>query len=430
MPKRRTARSTSREASRRQPPSSQARLGPGLITGAADDDPSGIITYSQAGAQFGYQMGWTVVLTYPLMVAIQLVSAEIGRVSGRGLAENIARHFPPLAYPVVTMLLIANTFNIAADIGAMAECLRLIAGGSAVVYALGFGLVCLALQIWLSYRQYVRYLKWLTLTLFAYVAVVFTVNVPWREVLLGVVWPRISFSSQMLTVIVAVFGTTISPYLFFWQAVQEAEDVRTDPRAHPLRQRRGGARQQLGRIELDTYIGMAFSNLVALFVMISAAVALHSAGAKEIRTAVEAAQALQPLAGNFAVALFSMGIIGTGLLAVPVLAGSAAYAVAAILHWRRGLDLKLHQARGFYLIVGLATIGGAVLDVVKLDPIKALFWAAVINGIVAVPVMVTMLLLATKRSVMGDFVITRRLQLGGWLATGAMAGAVIAMLVA
>jgi Mn2+/Fe2+ NRAMP family transporter len=430
MRKRRTARSASRQASGRELQSSEARLGPGLITGAADDDPSGIITYSQAGAQFGYQMGWTVVLTYPLMVAIQLISAQIGRVSGRGLAENIARHFPPLAYPVVALLLIANTFNIAADIGAMAECLRLILGGSAVVYALGFGLVCLALQIWLSYRQYVRYLKWLTLTLFAYVAVVFTVNVPWREVLLGVVWPRISFTSQMLTVIVAVLGTTISPYLFFWQAVQEAEDVRTDPNARPLRQRRAGARRQLGRIELDTYVGMAFSNLVALFVMISAAAALHSTGAKEIGTAAEAAQALQPLAGDFAVLLFTLGIIGTGLLAVPVLAGSAAYAVAAILHWRRGLDLKLHQARGFYLIVGLATVGGSVLDVVKLDPIKALFWAAVINGVVAVPVMVTMLLLAAKRSVMGKFAITRRLQVGGWLATTAMACAVAAMLIA
>jgi Mn2+/Fe2+ NRAMP family transporter len=298
------------------------------------------------------------------------------------------------------------------------------------VYALGFGLVCLALQIWLSYRQYVRYLKWLTLTLFAYVAVVFTVNVPWREVLLGAVWPRISFSSQMLTVIVAVLGTTISPYLFFWQAVQEAEDVKTDPRAHPLRTRRDSAKRQLGRIELDTYIGMAFSNLVALFVMISAAAALHSSGATEIGTAAEAAQALQPIAGDFAVALFSMGIVGTGLLAVPVLAGSAAYSVAAILHWRRGLDLKLHQARGFYLIVGLATLGGVVLDVVKLDPIKALFWAAVINGVVAVPVMITMLLLATRRSVMGAFAITRRLQVGGWLATSAMAAAVVAMLVA
>ena len=305
------------------------QLGPGLITGAADDDPSGIATYSQAGAQFGYQMGWTVVLTYPLMVGIQMVSARMGRVTGHGLASNIRRHFPrPVLYAIVAMLVAANTINVAADIAAMGDALSLVAGGSKHPYIVLFGVVSLMLQVFLPYQRYVRYLKWLTLALLAYVAVVFTVSVPWREAIVGVVWPRLTLTGQALTVIVAVFGTTISPYLFFWQAAQEVEEVNADPAAHPLAQAPETARAHLNRIKVDTYVGMGFSNLIALFIIVSAAATLHAAGIRDIQTSAQAAEALRPLAGDATFLLFSLGIIGTGMLAVPVLAGSAAYAVA------------------------------------------------------------------------------------------------------
>jgi NRAMP (natural resistance-associated macrophage protein)-like metal ion transporter len=407
------------------------QLGPGLITGAADDDPSGIATYSQAGAQFGYQLGWTLVLTYPLMVGIQMVSARMGRVTGHGLASNVRSHFPrPVLYAVVVMLVVANTINIAADIAAMGEALRLVAGGPMLVYAMLFGVVCLGLQVFLRYQVYVRYLKWLTLALLAYVAVVFTIAVPWREVVLGLVWPKVKLTSEALTVIVAVFGTTISPYLFFWQAAQEVEEINADPAATALRLDPADARSHLHRIKFDTYFGMGFSNVIALFIIISCAATLHRNGITDIATSAQAAEALRPLAGNAAFLLFSLGIIGTGMLAVPVLAGSAAYAVAETFEWKSGLDLKLLEAREFYGIIAFATLGGVLLDFTPIDPIKALFWSAVINGVIAVPIMVVMMLLADDPKVMGAFTVTRRLKALGWLATWTMAAAVVAMFVA
>jgi len=405
------------------------KLGPGLITGAADDDPSGIATYSQAGAQFGYQLGWTVVLTYPLMVGIQMVSARMGRVTGHGLASNIRRHFPrPVLYAIVAMLVVANTLNVAADIAAMGEALQLVVGGPEHGHAIVFGTVSLLLQVFLPYQRYVRYLKWLTLALLAYVAVVFAIAVPWREVLVGILWPRLVLSAQTLTVIVAVFGTTISPYLFFWQAAQEVEEINAEPGAFALAQAPEGAREHLHRIKIDTYVGMGFSNLIALFIIISTAATLHEAGITDIQTSAQAAEALRPLAGDSAFLLFSLGIIGTGLLAVPVLAGSAAYAVAETFEWKSGLDLKLLEAREFYAIIALATLGGVALDFTPIDPIKGLFWCAVINGVIAVPIMVVMMLLADDPKVMGEFTVTRRLKALGWLATWTMAAAVVAML--
>jgi len=406
------------------------QLGPGLITGAADDDPSGIATYSQAGAQFGYQMGWTVVLTYPLMVGIQMVSARMGRVTGRGLAANIRQHFPrPILYAIVAMLVVANTINVAADIAAMGDALALVVDGSKHFYVLMFGVVSLALQVLLPYRRYVRMLKWLTLALLAYVAVVFTISVPWREAIAGIVWPRLTLTAAALTVIVAVFGTTISPYLFFWQAAQEVEEVKTDPAANALKQNPEDARRHLRRIKIDTYIGMGFSNLIALFIIISAAATLHAAGIQDIRTSAQAAEALRPLAGDAAFLLFCLGIVGTGMLAVPVLAGSAAYAVTEAFKWKSGLDRKVLEAREFYAIIALATLGGVVLNFTPINPIRALFWSAVVNGVIAVPIMVVMMLLADDARVMGAFTVTRRLKALGWLATWTMAAAVVAMFV-
>jgi NRAMP (natural resistance-associated macrophage protein)-like metal ion transporter len=406
------------------------QLGPGLITGAADDDPSGIATYSQAGAQFGYQLGWTVVLTYPLMVGIQVVSARIGRVTGHGLAANIRRHFPrPVLFVIVALLVVANTINVAADIAAMGEALQLVVGGPQHGHAIVFGVLCLALQVYLPYQRYVRYLKWLTLALLAYVAVVFTLAVPWGAVASGIVWPRLALTREALTVIVAVFGTTISPYLFFWQAAQEVEEVNADPNAHPLKHAPEMAREHLHRIKIDTYVGMGFSNLIALFIIITTAATLHAAGITEIATSAQAAEVLRPLAGDATFLLFSLGIIGTGMLAVPVLAGSAAYAMAETFEWKSGLDLKLLEAREFYAIIALATLGGVAVDFTPIDPIKALFWSAVVNGVIAVPIMVVMMLMADDPRVMGPFTVTRRLKVLGWLATWTMAAAVVAMFV-
>ncbi|MEP6941366.1 MAG: divalent metal cation transporter [Betaproteobacteria bacterium] len=404
------------------------QLGPGLITGAADDDPSGIATYSQAGAQFGLLTLWTVVFTYPLMVGIQMVSARIGRVTGHGLASNIRRHFPrPVVYCVVGLLVIANTINIAADIAAMGDALRLLIGGPSHLYAVVFGVVSLLLQVFLTYQRYVRYLKWLTLALLAYVVMVLTVNIPWHDILAHAVVPHFALTKEYLTVVVAVFGTTISPYLFFWQASQEVEEINADPNAYALTKSGEGAQKHLRRIKIDTYIGMGFSNLVAFCIILATAGTLHVAGVTNIETSAQAAEALRPIAGDAAFLVFSLGIIGTGLIAVPVLAGSAAYAVTETFQWKRGLDLKLLEAREFYAIIALATLGGIALDFSPINPIKALFWSAVINGVIAVPIMMVMMLLADDAKVMGRFTVTRRLKALGWLATGTMAASVFAM---
>jgi len=404
------------------------KLGPGLITGAADDDPSGIATYSQAGAQFGFSMLWTVWLTYPLMVGIQVISAKIGRVSGHGLATNIRRHYPAeLLYAIVGLLLVANTINIAADIAAMAEALKLMIGGPTHWYAVGFGVISLLLQLFIPYSRYVRILKWLTLALLAYVATVFVVRIEWAQVVINTLLPHLSWKPEYIITVVAVFGTTISPYLFFWQASQEVEELQANPQASALRHAPEQASANFNRIKVDTYIGMGFSNLVAFFIILTTAVTLHVHGLTDIQTSAQAASALRPIAGDFAFWLFSAGIIGTGLLAIPVLAGSAAYALAGAFHWRNSLELKPNQAKGFYGIIAISTLIGVGLSFTPVDPIKALYWSAVINGVISVPIMVVMMLMAARPDIMGQFVISRRLKVLGWVCTAVMAIAVIAM---
>ncbi len=411
----------------RKLPKGLRRLGPGLITGAADDDPSGIATYSQAGAQFGYSMLWTVVITLPLMVAIQIVGARIGYVTRRGLAANIKDSFPRwVLLTVVGMLLLANTLNLAADIAAMAEALRLLVGGSAHIYAVTFGLLCLVLQVFLPYQIYVRWLKWLTLALLAYVAVVFSLHLDWWQVARSIVHPQLPGGHAVLLMVVAVFGTTISPYLFFWQAAQEMEDTQADVHAPRTAV---NVRRHMRRIKADTLVGMTFSNVIAFFIILSTAATLHAAGITDIQTSAQAAEALRPLAGDLTFVLFSLGIIGTGMLAVPVLAGSAAYAVAETAGWRGSLSLRLDrgEGRGFYGVIAAATVGGVILCFSSTDPVKELFWSAVLNGVIAVPIMAVMMLLASRHATMGDLVIGKRLCWLGWSATFVMALTVVAM---
>ena len=406
------------------------KLGPGLITGAADDDPSGIATYSQAGAQFGLSMLWTVFLTYPLMVAIQIISAQIGRVTGHGLSSNLRRYYPTwLLYSVVFLLVVANTINIAADVSAMGDVVTLVTvGGSSRFYALGFGLLSIVLQVFIPYRKYVFVLKWLTLSLFAYVATAFVIHIPWTEVGKAVVFPHIVWNSEYLTTVVAVFGTTISPYMFFWQASQEVEEIRLNPEAKSLRKAKAQAPANFHRIRLDTYIGMGFSNIVAFFIILTAAVTLHSHGIVNIETSAQAALALKPIAGDFAFLLFGLGIIGTGLLAIPVLAGSAAYAVAGAFNWKNSLEMKPQMAKRFYSIIVLSTAIGVGLCFTKLNPISALYWSAVINGVISVPIMFIMMKMAMRKDIMGTFSISRKLFVLGWCSVGIMAIAVFAMI--
>jgi Mn2+/Fe2+ NRAMP family transporter len=398
-------------------------LGPGLVTGAADDDPSGIATYSQAGAQFGYALTWTMLLTLPFMAAIQIISACIGWKTRRGLARNIAIQLHPLVlYLLVALLVIANTINIAADIAAMGEALRLVAGGSALWYALGFGLVCLCAEVFIPYHRYAGYLKFLTLVLLVYVAAAFTVRVPWTEVAISTFVPAVSLDGEFLLMIVAVFGTTISPYLFFWQASQEAEESRISHRHSYAGQQRPD--DYFTHISIDTWIGMLFSDLVAFFIIVTTAATLNVHGVTRIETAAQAAEALRPIAGELTFILFASGIIGTGLLAVPVLAGSAAYAVAETFGLRGSLELPASRALGFYAIVGAATLGGVALSATNIDPIAMLFWSAVINGIVAVPIMIAMMLIVSSRKGAQLFALPQWIKLLGWLASAMMALAV------
>jgi len=404
------------------------KLGPGLVTGAADDDPSGIATYTQVGAGFGYSLLWSTFLTFPLMVGIQMVSARIGRVTGHGLAANIRRRYPRwLLYSLICSVVIANTINIGANIGAMGMALKLLIGGPAHLYAVMFALTSLVLQIFIPFSRYAPILKLLTLSLFTYVGTVFVVEVRWNEVFYNTVMPSISFKADYAVAVVAVFGTTISPYLFFWQASQEVEEQRATDGEEPLKKAPEQAKANLDRIRIDTYVGMGFSNLIAFFIMLTAAVTLNFHGVTHIQTAAEAAEALRPVAGEFAFLLFSMGIIGTGLLSLPVLAGSAAYAVAESFNWRIGLERKLVEARGFYMILTIATLLGVILNFTPIDPIAALFWSAVINGVIAVPIMAVMMLMAVRSDVMGQFVISAHLRILGWLGTIVMALAVVVM---
>ena len=404
------------------------QLGPGLVTGAADDDPSGIATYSQAGAQFGFNMLWTMALTYPLMTAVQLVSAQIGRVTGCGLAKNIGDLFPkPLVLGLIALLFIANTINIGANLAAMGAATQLAIGGPSHFYTVGFALASLILQMFVPYEQYARYLKWLTLVLLSYVAVVFIVKVDWAEAAQAMVAPSFPLTADSFTVIVAILGTTISPYLLFWQSSQEVEEIDQKPAAKPLKNAPTQAPEEMRRIRFDTFVGMAVSNLVAIAIMMSAAATLHSQGKTEVGSAADAAEALRPVAGDFAFALFSLGIIGTGLLSLPVLAGSSAYAFGESQNWKCGLENKPWEAVGFYSVIAAAVILGLGIDFSSIDPIKALFWSAVINGFVAVPIMAAMMRVGSQRTQMGRFTVSPVVLVLGWVATAVMAAAAIAM---
>jgi NRAMP (natural resistance-associated macrophage protein)-like metal ion transporter len=405
-------------------------LGPGLITGASDDDPSGIGTYSQAGAQLGYGIGWTMLLTFPLMAAIQEISARVGRVTGHGIAGNVCRHYSMwLLNVVVALLFIANTINIAADLGAMADATKLLIGGHGMLYVVAFGVISVTAEIFLDYKRYVSVLKWLTLSLFAYVGALAFAHISWSQALMGVLVPHITWSADYFTTIVAIFGTTISPYLFFWQASQEAEDQRVDVTKRPLIDKHYGAQKEFHRIRADTIVGMAFSNLIALSIMITAAATLHAAGKTDIQTSAQAAEALRPIAGAFAEVIFALGIVGTGLLAIPVLAGATAYAVGEGRRWPVGLARKPKEAAAFYSVLTLSAAIGIALNFTSINPISALYWSAVINGVLAVPVMVLLMILARRRDVMGHFVVGGPLHWLGWLSTAAMLLSVLAMAV-
>ena len=406
------------------------RLGPGLITGAADDDPSGIATYSQAGAQFGLNMQWTLIFTYPLMVAVQVISARIGRVTGRGLAANLLCIVPrSVVAALVALLFVANTINIGADIAAMGAAAELIVGWGATFFTIAAAAISLLLQVFIPYHRYVHYLKWLTLVLFAYVGVIFAVQIDWAEVAARIVRPQAQLSPEWLTMIVAVFGTTISPYLFFWQTSEEVEDMEMNHRSDLKHTHPAAARRELRRMALDTFTGMGLSNLVAFFIMLTTAVTLNRSGITDIETSAQAAEALRPIAGPFAFLLFSLGIIGTGFLAVPVLAGSAAYAACETLGSPSGLEKNLSQAKVFYGVIAGAMIVALAVLWSPLNPIQMLFWAAVVNGIIAVPIMGAMMFVARRHRQMGVFVATPWQRILGWTATFVMGAAVIAMFV-
>jgi NRAMP (natural resistance-associated macrophage protein)-like metal ion transporter len=405
-----------------------SRLGPGLITGASDDDPSGIGTYSQAGAQIGFGIGWTMLFTYPLMVAIQEISARIGRVTGRGIAGNVCRNFPPPAiWSLILLLSAANTINIAADLGAMADATRLLIGGYSALYVVLFAAISVFSQILFNYKYYVGILKWLTLVLFAYVIALCVVHVPWGEALRGLVIPRISFDAAFLTTLVAILGTTISPYLFVWQSSQEAEDQRIDRGKTALIRDSAGYKKEFSRIRADTMVGMAVSNLIAIAIIITTAATLHIKGITDVQSSSQAAQALQPVAGRFAELVFALGIVGTGLLAIPVLAGSTAYAVGEGRKWPVGLARKPQQAIAFYAVLALSVALGVALNFTKLDPIKALYWSAVLNGVLAAPVMAMLMVLVRREKVMGAFVVRGGLYWLGWASTIAMALCILGM---
>jgi Mn2+/Fe2+ NRAMP family transporter len=407
-----------------------SRVGPGLITGVADDDPSGIATYSQAGAQFGLNMLWTMPLAFPLMAAIQSMCAQIGRVTGMGLAANIKTTFPPIVLKcVVLLLLIANILNIAADVAAMGEVAELVLGFDRHLMTAIFVFGTLLLQIFVPYHRYVFFLKWLTLSLLAYAAVLFTVHVPWGEVAVRTVWPKLELNSDAAAMVVGIFGTTISPYLFFWQASEEVEEMRAKHGAAPLLRNPTAANSELRRIKWDTWSGMFYSDLTAYFVILATAVTLNVAGITNIETAAQAASALRPLAGDFAFILFALGILGVGLIGVPVLAGSAAYALSEAMDWEWGLERKAKDAHGFYGVIAVSVLVGLFIQYSPISPMKALFWSAVINGVVAVPLMVVILLLASKKSVMGAFTASRSILILGWIATAVMGLAAVLMLI-
>jgi NRAMP (natural resistance-associated macrophage protein)-like metal ion transporter len=404
------------------------QLGPGLITGAADDDPSGIATYSQAGAQAGFGLLWTLALTFPLMVAIQMISALIGRVTGKGLASNMGTVLPrQVVGLLVALLFVANTINVGADLAAMGEAARLVTGWNAHAFTILFALLSLVLQLFIPYRRYARFLTVLTFSLFAYVALLFMIKLDWLAVGAGLIGLHADLNESAAITIVAIFGTTISPYLFFWQSAQEVEEVDQRPDEHPLVEAPREAPEAVSRIRIDTFAGMFASNFIAMAIMVATAATLHAHGVTNINTAADAAKALEPIAGRFAFGLFSIGIIGTGLLAVPVLAGSSAYAVGDAYNWKTGLDNMPWQATGFYAVIGAGMLLGLGMLWSPLDPIKALYWSAVLNGVVAVPVMAALMLVAGSNA-MGKFKVGPVLGGLGWLSTAVMAAAAITMI--
>ncbi len=407
------------------------KLGPGLITGAADDDPSGIATYSQGGAQFGFDVAWTILVTFPLMVGIQLASARIGRITGKGLTENFARFCPRwLVLMLVSLLVLANVINLGADLNAMGDAAGMLLGGSKTLFALGMGLVSLLLQVFLPYERYVKVLKWLTLSLLAYIGVGFAAHVDWLAAARATVLPQFHWQKDYATTIVAILGTTISPYLFFWQAAQEVEEIKRVDADKPLRIAPEQAKRHLKRLRIDTVVGMGFSNVIAFFMIVATAATLHAKGITHIDTTSQAAQALQPIAGKFAFLLFGLGVIGTGLLALPVLAGSAAYAVASLMHVRKGLDQPPTAAKAFYAVLAAAMVIGALISSSGLNPIKALYWSAVINAVISVPIMVAVMIAASHDRIVGDLKLPRVWRMLGWLATAAMGAATVVMFAA
>ncbi|MGI4956419.1 MAG: NRAMP family divalent metal transporter, partial [Janthinobacterium lividum] len=372
--------------------------------------------------------GWTLLLTWPLMCAIQEISARIGRVTGRGIAGNLRRFYPPwIVVAMLAALVVANVINLGADLGAMGAALNLVIGGPLFLYVLGFGLLSIVLEVFVRYSRYVSILKWLSLSLFSYVAVALVVHVPWGTVLYRMVAPHIVLNAGYLTVVVAVLGTTISPYLFFWQAEEEVEEIGERPGTRPLRSDPANADQEFRRIRLDTWIGMGLSNVVALFIMTTAAAVLNAHGITDIQTSSQAALALKPIAGRFAFGLFAIGIIGTGLLAIPVLAGSTAYAIGETLGWTVGLAYRVGRAKSFYAVLCVSILLGCGMNIIHIDPVKALFWSAVINGVAAVPIMVLMMHLSSRQDIMGRFVLPPVLRAVGWIATAAMTAAAIGM---
>ena len=405
------------------------RLGPGLITGASDDDPSGIGTYTQAGAALGYATLWTAIVTLPLMIVVQHVCAKIGMCSGRGLAAVLRRYYSRwLLYPTVIGLVVANTINAGADISAIAAAINMFVPIPITAMVIPIAVAIVVLQVWGSYRLIIKVFKWLTLSLFAYVIAAFLAKPDWTAVAWATFDPQISLSGQYITTIVAILGTTISPYLFFWEASEEVEEEKKEGRT-TIALRRGATDREIKKEKIDTIIGMLFCNVVFYFVILAAEATLHTTGQTNVQSATEAAQALRPLAGNLATVLFAIGLIGAGLLAVPVLTGSAAYAVAEAFGWRSGLDEKPRHAKKFYAVIAVATLVGVGMDFAGINPISALFWTAVINGVTAPPLLVVVMLVSNNKRVMGR----RKNGLGtnilGWLATAIMFAAAIAMFV-
>jgi NRAMP (natural resistance-associated macrophage protein)-like metal ion transporter len=401
-------------------------LGPGLVTGAADDDPSGIATYSVAGASLGYGILWMALATFPLMAAVQLICARIGLVSGRGLAAAIRGHYPrPFLYLACLLLLIANVFNISADLSGMAAVTHMLTGVPTLVSVPVFGIVILFVTIYTSYATFARSLKWLTAVLFAYVVTAFLARPDWRQVIVATFVPRLRWDAVYITTVVAVLGTTISPYLFFWQASHEVEAEKALGR-RTVAQRRGATAHELADARLDVGTGMFFSNFVMFFIILATGATLHVSGQTQIEDARQAAEALRPLAGNGAYLLFAVGLIGTGLLAVPVLAGSASFAIAEVFGWRSGLDLPPGRGRRFYLVFAGAVVAGMALHLVGTSPIRMLFISAVLNGLLAPPLLVLVMLVGNNKAIMGAYVNGLWLNVLGWLATAIMFVAAIA----